>query len=151
MDRDPQDVRALNEPRQSAPKATRSDRFGIRLAVELVLVCSICLGSYLLGERYEWRGWQFVVPFVTAGGFALVIGVSMNAVHGFVASAVLATVSIVAFGLGLDAGHSLDDPAIRQGFTTWVLFSVVIVPVAWLIGTAIRHVRHFRAAGPSGP
>jgi hypothetical protein len=151
VEQDSQDDRAESGPRPPSPRLTWPSWFGIRPAAELILVGLVLLGSYLLGERYEWRGWQFIVPFVAAAGFALVFGVSMSAVHSLVASGAVATMSIIAFRLGLEAGHALEDPVIEQGFATWVLFSIVIVPVAWLIGIGISYVRRRHAAGPSGP
>ncbi len=151
MKPDPHDVRTQREPLPPGRRTIPSDRLGITLAVGLILVGVVFVGSYLLGERYQWRGWQFVLPFAAAAGFALVFGVSMSTARGFAACAAVAAVSILAFRLGLDAGHSFDDPAIRQGFGTWVMLSLVLVPVAWLIGIAIKHTRRRHTAGPSGP
>ena len=86
----------------------------------LVVAATATLPATLLGIRHDYGGWLFVAPFLTAAGFALVFGASMRPAQGLVASAVLAAVLIVAFGLGLDARYWFADPSLRQGFETWV-------------------------------
>ena len=113
-----------------------------RLAVAVAVLALPAMGSYLLGMRYDYGGWLFVAPFLTAAGFALVFGASMRPAQGLVASAILAAVLIVAFGLGLDARYWFADPSLRQGFETWVMFSLIAVPTAWLIGVGIGHLSH---------
>ena len=139
MERQSQAIRTKSEPRQPDAKASRSDRFGIGLVVGLTLAGVACIGSYLLGVGYEWREWLFAAPFLSAAGFALAFGASMRPVHGLVASAVLATALIVAFGLGLDARYWFADPAIGQGYETWVMLSLIAVPMAWFIGIVIGY------------
>jgi hypothetical protein len=113
-----------------------------RLAVAVAVLALSAMGSYLLGIRYDYGGWLFVAPFLTTAGFALVFGAAMRPAQGLVASAVLAAVLIVAFGLGLDARYWFADPSLRQGFETWVMFSLIAVPTAWLIGVGIGHLWH---------
>ena len=119
--------------------ASRSDRVGIGLVAGLTLCGLACMGAYLLGIRHDYGGWLFVAPFLTAAGFALAFGATMRPAQGLVASAVLAAVLIVAFGLGLDARYWFADPSLRQGFETWVMLSLIAVPTAWLIGVGIGH------------
>ena len=83
------------------------------------------------------EGLLFVAPFLLAAGSALVFGSTMRPVHSFVSRIVLAAALIFPFWLGLDASHCFDDPAVQQGFATWVLLAMVAVPAAWLTGLAI--------------
>ena len=140
MEREPRAIRATNESRQPHEHAARPDSSGTWLVVGLALAGAACIVSYLLGIRYDYRGWLFVAPFLSAAAFALVIGASMRPLLAFVASAILATALIVAFGLGLDGQYWFADPSVEDGFRTWVMISLIAVPVAWLIGVGLRSV-----------
>ncbi len=151
VERESRGIRTRSDPKRPHAKASRCDRFGIGLVLGLTLAGFACLGSYLLGVGYEWRGWLFVAPFLSAAGFALAFGASMRPVHGLVASAVLAAALIVAFGLGLDAGYMFSDPAIGQGYETWVMLSLIAVPMAWFIGVVVRYRWPRTRRGRAGP
>ena len=133
-------IHAASEPEQPDGQAARPDRSGTRLVVGLALAGAACIVSYLLGIRYDYRGWLFVAPFLSAAAFALVLGASMRPLPALVASAILATALIVAFGLGLDGQYWFADPSVEDGFRTWVMISLIAVPVAWLIGVGVRYV-----------
>ncbi len=138
VEREPREIGATSEPKQAVEHAAPPDRSGTGLVVGLALAGVACIVSYLLGIRYDYRGWLFVAPFLSAAGFALVLGASMRPVPALVASAILAAALIGAFWLGLDARYWFADPSMGDGFRTWVMISLIAVPVAWLIGVGVR-------------
>ena len=118
--------------------------------IALAVACVGFLASYWLGLHHVWRDPLFVVPFLAVAAIAVGCGASMSAGAGLVATVMIALSAITGFGLGLEAGHSLDDPVIRQGYVTWVSGWLLVVPVAWLIGRGIGRLWRRRAARMDG-
>lgn len=111
---------------------------GKRKATGLTLCGVAFVVSYLLGERYQWRGWEFVAPFLVAWAAALLFGWSLGPRDGLLLSVAFALASGTGLRLGLDSAHALEDPIILEGYATWVLLSLAVVPLAWLIGLLSR-------------
>jgi hypothetical protein len=104
------------------------------------------LASYWLGLQHVWRDPLFVVPFLAVAAIAVACGATMSAKAGLASAASIAVSTIAGFGLGLEAGHSLEDPVIRGGYVTWVSGWLLVVPLAWLIGAGIARLWRRRAA-----
>ena len=112
-----------------------------RAATGLVLCGAAFVIAYLLGERHEYRGWEFVIPFLAPWAAAMLFGWSLDPRDGLLVSGAFAAASVIGLGMGLVSAQLFDDPVISEGYRTWVLLSLAAVPLAWLLGLVGRRLR----------